>query len=425
MSLAHSSSAHTRPRSRLQRYAENVFVLFLIMAFVGITPFATLGDASVAQNTASGGNALRQIIYLLLFSFTLYLYSKSRQANLMLSIPVSTWIVLIWMFLSITWSISSGLSLRRAGLVFLITASYLMCLHMIGPDRALRLTRNVLAAVIVVDLVSVPIIPGATHAYFGQTAWAGMHGHKNSAGSVAALAALLFFHFCLTEKSKKDMFLFAISIIFLVGTLSKTSLALIALVCPMMMIYRYFERAQVRRIVFIYVFTAGFLSLILIIAFNFDTLLLALDDPDLLTDRGRIWQVAFLYARDHFWFGAGFSAFWDSPYSPVLYLTKAGEMASRVGHAHNSYVEMQVSLGFIGLLLTINAFIIVPFTKALSFRVPAHAGALCFGTLIFLAIGNITKSQFLDRDSPEWVFFLIILGTLISKPAWKTNSGVR
>jgi len=354
---------------------------------------------------------LRQAVYILLFGGMVMYFGNSGRVRMVASVPTSTWLVLGWMLLSVVWSVAPDITLRRGVLVVIVTLSVLMSVDALGPDRALRILARVLAFVIVVDLISIPLIPGATHPYMGGTAWAGLHHHKNLAGAIATLAALLFLHFALRDRSWKPLVLYVLATIFLIGTQSKTSLALLAALSIVMPVYRACEARPRGRILFRAAFFGSLLALVAVGFAYWDEMMMMLDDRTLLTGRGQLWQIVMAYARDHLWLGAGFGAFWTGPQAPSRQFVSSG-WAIAVGHSHNSYMEMLATLGLVGVVLTVIAFVIVPLRRALSFRVVDGAGALAFAWILFGLIGNITKSQFLDRDRPEWVILVLAIGIL-------------
>ena len=75
--------------------------------------------------------------------------------------------------------------------------SVLLSVDTIGPERAFRYWRIVLAVILLVNWISIPLIATARHlpgeidpGLVGD--WRGLYGHKNIAGAVCAMTAMLF-----------------------------------------------------------------------------------------------------------------------------------------------------------------------------------------------------------------------------------------
>lgn len=379
---------------------------FYVLIFVGISPFSS--NNGVVLDTEGSGSFLRQILFLLVSTGIAYTYFRKYRRKIFSSLPWSTALVLAWVLTSVLWSVSPDLSLRRGVLVILITTSSFAIVEILGVDGALRLLKHVLAWVIMLDLLSIPIVPGATHYYEGQQVWAGMHGHKNNAGTIATFAAMLFFHFAWHDRRWQDAALFFLALFFLVGTISKTSIALLAILILGAVSYRIAERNVYRRMVFKIVFIV-FSCVLLFGYFSYEKEIFEyIDDPSQLTGRGYLWKAVFSYAQEQPWLGAGYGAFWQGVNAPALMYLNAF-WAQGINHAHNSYFDLLANIGLIGLTFSIFAFVIAPFHWVLSFGVDSKAGALVFAWLIFGAVGSVTKTLFLYGASPEWVTVALMI----------------
>lgn len=379
---------------------------FYFLMFVGVSPFSS--NDGVVRDTEGSGSALRQGLFLLVSAGIAYTYFKKHREFFFSSVPLSTVLVLVWVFASVLWSVSPDLTLRRGILVILITTSSFAIVEILGVDGALRLLKQFLTWVIVLDLLSIPIIPGATHYYEGQQAWAGMHGHKNNAGTVATFAAMLFFHFAWRDRRWQDAALFCLAVIFLVGTISKTSIAILGVLIFGFIFYKIAERNVYRRLL-LKIACVVFSCAVIGGYFEYQNQILEyLDDPRQLTGRGYLWSAVFSYAEEQPSLGAGYGAFWQGPNAPALTYLKA-DWAQGISHAHSSYFDLLANVGLIGLALSVYAFLIAPFRWVLSYRIDGKAGALVFAWLVFSAVGGITKTLLLYGASPEWVTIALMI----------------
>ena len=106
-------------------------------------------------------------------------------------------LLLAWCLASALWAPETSIVLRRAGLEVVVVVSLMLSVETIGPARAFTIWRWLLAAVLLVNFLSIPLIPAARHAageidpaLVGN--WRGLYGHKNVAGAVCAMTAILF-----------------------------------------------------------------------------------------------------------------------------------------------------------------------------------------------------------------------------------------
>src|SRR6202012_2960676 len=161
----------------------------------------------------------------------------------------------IWCVVSALWAMQHGISMRRAMLQAMLTVAVLLSADTIGPERAFRYLRILLAVILVVNWVSIPLIATARHlpgevdpGLVGD--WRGLYGQKNSAGAVCALTAILFLF---SRNGKYNWIgwlvsLFAVA--FLVMTRSKTSLALLPVALMAGAAYRIAWRDGLSRAIF-------------------------------------------------------------------------------------------------------------------------------------------------------------------------------
>lgn len=388
---------------------------FFFMVFVGVNPFVDFDNGP--SNELGSGNILRQALFVAIALGIAYRHLRHTRKLITSCVPFSTCLALTWVIASVVWSVSPDLTIRRSVLTVLTTLSTFALVDMLGVLGVLRIVRVLLAAVVIVDLISIPIVPGATHMYEGSLAWAGMHGHKNNAGTVATFASMIFFYFILVDRKILDLIFLSLSVAFLAGTASKTSIALLLVSIALALAYLFAERNPHRRALF-KTLSALFFVILVTAGFRYwGTIAEYLDDPTLLTGRGFIWGVIMDYAKDHFWLGSGYGAYWQGQNSPAApYLDRA--WAQTISHAHSSYFEVLATLGSIGLAISTAAFVVAPFSWVLQFKVADKAGALAFAWLACSTIGGVTKTILLNGASPEWISLVLAIAIIhYSRPA--------
>lgn len=393
-------------------WTEVIFVAFLLLIFVGLRPFAPRDTLQLQRIAGSEGDLLKQLSYILLFLLTVIFALAKSGRSAFGAVPLSVAIVAAWTFASIVWSIAPEITLRRAALNTLIMLIVLLNVHLLGADRVLRAVTLVLAATLVVNLLSVPMVPQAVHT-FGEAdpalvgTWRGLYFHKNIAGPTSALTALFCLHAALRQKSTLHYGLFFGAIVFTIGSGSKTAMALLPLSIVAMWAFRWAEAKPRRRTALAVVLAATAGLSMMAIALAGDQVAELLSDRNSFTGRGSIWQLVASYVAEHPVLGAGFGAFWQSgAVSPALALARESWLLT-VAHSHNGYLEMLVTTGVIGLGLCVVAFALVPFRRLFATDT-AHA-PLIFSVLVFGLAFNLTETALLEGDRPEWVIHMIVV----------------
>ena len=416
--LSHTAASPLRPThaaSRRWRADEWLFALFLVLVLVGLEPLKPRDFAFLAAVADGEGNPARQVAYLGVFVLVTAHRLLRHDLRGMLVLPVSMSFVLAWLLLSTLWSVAPDITLRRAGLTGIMVMTTYMSVTTLGAERTLRVLYLVLAGILIANWQSIAAVPQLTIHQPGEADaalvgnWRGLFYHKNIAGPVSALSALLLLHFALEQRRWLDWVLFAAALVFLVGTGSKTALGLTALVVPFMLYYRHAQRTPAGRRLFLGLTISALVALSALLLIRQDAVLEFLSDPEALTGRGTIWRVVTTYAADNLLLGAGYGAFWQSGYaSPALSL--GAGWASTVAHSHNGYLEMLVGTGIIGLALAIMAAVVLPMRKVLSFQV---TGAPLLAAWIFFCILlNMTETRLFQGAREEWVLFLVAIALL-------------
>jgi O-antigen ligase len=408
---------------------EAVFVAFLLLAFVGLSPFAIHSDSVTAfgeNGTTGAGDLARQLCYLAVFAAIVFGAVRRRGLDAISSLPMLLMLLLAWCLFSALWAGQPGVTFRRAGLAIILVLSATLSVQTIGAQRCLVLLRWVLAAVLVVNIVSIRFIPQAVHMP-GETdvaligAWRGLYGHKNIAGSVGAMTAIVFL---LSPRPSPallrkllDIAVAAAAVEFTVMTRSKSSLGLLAVSLAMGLIYRLAWRKDLDRTIAI---VAG--SLLAVVAAVFviaDQSVIArlLEDPAEFTGRTEIWQAEAAYIRDHPVFGAGFGTFSDTGGLSPLHNYVGNSWVGAVSHGHNGYLQLLVTIGGVGFLLAFASLIVTPLRAFWQRGGDLRMKSLLFSLFVFLVLHNLMETDFLEGDGVTWVAFLLMLAMLGARGA--------
>jgi exopolysaccharide production protein ExoQ len=385
-----------------------------------MTPFSP--PVAVSQfggvQEAASGDTLRQILYLGVFSLILLCAAQRRGFGAIAAIPFSMMLLLCWCMASALWAAEPGIALRRAGLEVVVVISVLLSVDTIGAERAFRLWRILLALILVVNWISIPLVATARHlsgeldpALVGN--WRGLYGHKNIAGAVCALTALLFLFSRNGWRNWIGILVAIAAVAFLVMTRSKTSLGFLPVALAAGLLYRIGWRDSLSRAVL----TAAAILLVMGLAsfafLNADAIAHALEDPAEFTGRSAIWAAELAYIRDHPLLGAGFGTFADTGGQSPLHDYISGSWVEAVSHGHNGYLQLLVTIGGVGFALALLALIVQPlrYLWGLDWGGDSFKPLLA-ALFVFLILHNVMESDFLEGDGVNWVAFLLMLSAL-------------
>jgi exopolysaccharide production protein ExoQ len=397
---------------------EAVFLAFLLLAFVGLSPFSppplSLTGAVV---TTGAGDLARQLCYLAVFAAIVLGAMRHRGLKAFSTLPLFLLVLLLWCSLSALWSPEPDVTIHRAGLALVLVVTAMLSVETVGTERCLVLWRWVLLAVLVVNIVSIRFIPAAVHQpgeidiqLVGD--WRGLYGHKNISGSVGAMTALVFLFSPRHKLRHKvlDVAVAAAALYFTVMTRSKSSLGLLAVALLAGGIYRLAWRREIDRIIAVVaggLLTAAAAVLVIV---DQDSLVRLFADPAQFTGRTEIWRAEVAFIRDHLLFGAGFGTFSGTGGISPLH-NYVGGWVTEASHGHNGYLQLLVTIGVIGFVLAIAALIVMP-VIAFWKRGDTGTKALLFSLFVFLLLHNLMETDFLEGDGVTWVAYLLMLAML-------------
>lgn len=417
------STGLARPRLRIEPWIlDAAFVALLLLAFVGLSPFALRNPATDLETgpytVTGGGDAVRQALYLLIFASVAVAAFLRRGLGVLRAVPPMLVVLLAWCLLSASWAAAPDIAVRRAGLAIVVTLSTMLFVDAIGAERSMKIWWLVLAGVLIVNWLSIPFVHQSVHLPGEQDPglvgdWRGLYFHKNIAGAVSAVSAIVFFFSALRTGRWIDVALCAAAIGFAVMTKSKSSLGLLTVALAFGLTYRLAWRQGLDRMI---VAVAALLFLFVAAAFLFvdsDAIARALEDPAEFTGRAAIWQAELGFVRDHPLLGSGFGTFADTGAISPLHNYVGSAWVETVAHGHNGYLQLLVTTGGVGFAIAIVALLVLPAARFWRQRDGALAErAMLFALFVFLVLHNFMESDFLEGDAPTWVAFLLVLAML-------------
>jgi O-antigen ligase len=403
------------------RLAEWAFLGFLLLTFVGLAPFAARDPVLFAPGAAAlrgAGDTLRQAGFACAFAAIVFATLKERGWGIALCVPPALAALLLWCLASALWAAEPDLVLRRAALAWVIALSVFFSVTAVGPARSLQLLRWVTGLVLVINWLSIPLIHQAVHLpgdveplLVGD--WRGLYFHKNIAGAVSAMTAIIFL-FAAWDSRKLSHAAFCVAAVaFTVMTRSKFSLALLPLAVAAGALYRIaWPRPLDRLILAVCVALAVFMAAVAAVM-DGGAITHLFANPAEFTGRAEIWQAEGAYIRDHPWFGAGFGTFVDTGAEWPLRHYVSSQWVYAVAEGHNGYLQALVTIGGVGFVLACVSLIAAPALRLWHLGGPeAAAGAVWCALFVFLALHNLLESDMLESDSPGWIAYLVMLAAM-------------
>jgi hypothetical protein len=396
------------------RLRSGTAMLALLLLMGMLVLFGLSLQLKEASPETAQGDAFRQLWYGGTFALLLVGLQFWRAPGRLFDLPLSMWILLGWCAASCLWAFDPGISSRRLILTAMLIWIVFQIVGQLGFDKTARAIRLLLAVALVLNFAAVAFLPSAIH-HAGERAdphlignWRGLMAHKNAAGPLCAITILSFIFGANNWRPLLRLAIIALACIFLYKTSSETSFRiLIVAVVVGAIFYRYSPAYRSLLVPLVMIVGCGVTLLL-------DTYWPALvrpiggADPTVLTGRVVIWSMMLDYFRDHP-MGAGFSSFWNVGVNGPSY-QYSNSWVTTLGSGHSGYLDLLVTIGWIGLLLAVFALFVIPTARLLASQVVGRAqGAWLTSVIMFAAGHNLTESSALDRDSLLNIFLIMAI----------------
>lgn len=402
----------------LESYYSFFIFLFVLAAITNLTPLQV--RTTDAASLAVEGDAVRQIGYTLLFissALPLLLFAPGR---ILKAVPVPLIAFFLWCLLSVIWSDTPSIALRRLVLTVMLALTCFLATFQIASNRGLRIIFIALLVLMIGSLAAGLAFPTLSIHQSGDREsgivadWRGLFYHKNLLGSVAAISLLYAVSLLLRRRLLKwsavSLFL---SLLALLLSGSKTSMALGFLCTLFLVAFHYAQQSSARKV----------WAKLSLVALPFALLGVAfwlagpggqlLSDPDALTGRVEIWQYVGRMIATNPIQGLGFQSVFETGDGGAMATSTSNEFYRTLSHAHNGYLEILASVGIIGLILflwAVPGYAVYEMRKA--FKSSREIIPLVASVLLFSLLQGVTESGFADRDRPVWLLTLLTLGVL-------------
>ncbi len=395
-------------RSRLQTSIASI-VFALLLAFALLRPEMEAGTFVTIQQASQ----IRLYGYVGIFLAALVGVLMRRDAIRLIAVP--WWMVpaLAWCWLSLTWSATPSLALKRLGLTTVVIWLAFYCVRQMQYRVTIAALRYMFVACLAINFITVLTFPAiGIHSFDAPNAlhqWRGLMGHKNVAGFVSSVVVILFLFDAKRINTAVRIGVILSAIIFLLYTQSRTASIILVVSGTLgylfVIFYKYlrsilisqskiFERSGL-------ILCGVFCFMLLWFTANIETVLKIAEDPRAFSGRNEIWQPMLQFYAEHPIAGAGFGSFWSSVRQTSSDFH--GSWLQDVAQGHNGYLDILVQVGFVGFFLILFSCVAMPvafiYRIIRSQHVSRGTTALLFALLIMVLGQNLSESSLFDRDT--------------------------
>ena len=391
-----------------------LFLAVFLSAWISYHPFRSLAEPP--PTLAEGGDPANQIGFSLLFiSLAVWTYFHEPRRLVLLVRPALIATV-AWCAVSVVASWDPSLAGRR--LAFALVLMSITAMVLLLPKNVRHFADLLAAAVLIVLLVSylgVLLVPQlAVHQatdflepeHAGE--WRGVFAHKNQAGATMVRCIFIGLFVARVRSLALGATIVVLAGIFLACAESKTAIGVLPLVFGLAAMVRRTPPAIGAAIV-VAVLAIFLLCSVGTVVFEPIHQLVAAVMPDAtFTGRTDIWQLGVHAVAQRPLTGYGFSSFWGT--EQVVYgLGGDSNWANTATDAHNAYLNLAVTIGIPGMLLTVRWVVVMPVLDSYS---PPRDGlewamqTLFLRICLFGMLGSCFESSIFQQVGEVWFFFM-------------------
>jgi len=209
--------------------------------------------------------------------------------------------------------------------------------------------------------------------------------------------------------AKKMLSWVALGLSFVLIILSKSSAALLSLFIMLLLIFLVHTLRLHYRLLTAISTTVIALTLVtsVWVSNNLNILFDFLGKDPSLTGRAELWEFVIDIASRRPWLGYGYGAFWYGEKSASEPVWKA--FAWHPPNAHNGFIDLWVSIGFIGVLIFLFGFLVNTFNAVLLVRrTKTSATLLPLMLLLYTVFSNLSESGLMVQNDFFWVVYVSI-----------------
>ncbi|KSV89062.1 O-antigen ligase [Sinorhizobium sp. GL28] len=400
------------------RVGTMLFMATFLFFWITTTPFIDLTGAAVLDPSAGNSNRLNQIVSLALFAgMFAYGLAHPMRGIILQPRPLLT-VLYIWFLFVSAISAYPMFGIKGTVLAVMVTINASIYLLLPASERhfakMLGIGTLFMLAVAYYGILFKPTL--AIHQAselrepMNAGLWRGHFPHKNSAAAAMVIAAFFGLFVMNVWSRLAGLAIVILSFNFLLHTGGKTSTAMLPAIVLLAWV---FERIRFLRIPIV-IGGVGLFNLFAVGSAVFKPLsdfVTELGIDATFTNRADIWRFAFTALAEQPITGYGFKAFWQT--SELVNSGGSIETwAVAAANGHNSYLDIALTTGFPGLLLTVIWLLVLPL-RNIARLAPAvehsHLTRLYIRVWLYTIFNAGLESLFFEGGNLLWFTFLFSL----------------
>jgi O-antigen ligase len=317
-------------------------------------------------------------------------------------------------FVSCLWAEMPALVLRRSIAVCGTTLFGIALAVRLSLEEQLRLLSWLFRIITVLSLACIVLLPSyglspdtATHE------WRGVFGYKNVLGSMMAMSVLVEWQLPTHTRFSRTLSRLALLLSAVLLLFSSSITPAVALVGSIVLTEIYKVASQRLRIPTYATVLAILLvasSGMMVLGVNSEAIARAVGRSSDLTGRTEIWSWTVSFISERPILGYGYSGFWVGATAASTVVDHA--MGTMIMYSHNGYLETLLTLGVLGLVLTL-AFLGTGVERTYNWaeRGQSRAGLWPLSFLLFFMLHNLGESTILLQDLQWGICVAVVAST--------------
>ncbi|MET0257135.1 MAG: O-antigen ligase [Methylobacterium sp.] len=388
----------------------------LLYYFISIEPFVDLTAMATLDPATERSNALNQAVFLALTA-GLWITGFGSPARTLIARPRLLIVLIALWFLAVSAvSAHPDLAVKRAVLagLTLVNASVLLIL----PRTEAQFVRVLSVCCLVALLVAYAGVLFLPRFAIHQASeirepmnagfWRGQFPHKNTAAAAMVLFSFFGLYIAAAGLRVRGAAIVVLAVVFLLQTGGKTSTAALPAI---LVVAGIFEKVRPLRVPLVIGGIVAFnvLAIGSSVSTAIQEFVTALGIDPTFTNRTDIWRIAATAIAEHPIAGYGFQLFWQTG-ETVNSRGGGASWAVAAFNGHNAYLDMALTTGLPGLVLTLALLVLLPLRDVARADGNANSASL---TRLFVRIwlyGVFTacvESIFFESGNLVWFAFVV------------------
>ncbi|HEY3813574.1 MAG TPA: O-antigen ligase family protein [Caulobacteraceae bacterium] len=391
-----------------------VFALSVLVLF-------TYSEAWLAPLTGEKPNAddagLIRAVYYPAYAATLLIFASCGRETLRALIRSPLLVVLVgFAAASVMWSSDPEATTRRVVAIVLTSLGGVVIAARYDWTRLAQILATTFALLALASLFAALFVPsiGRMEDLFPGS-WRGLWLEKNTLGGFMALGTAIFSAAAMLDKPRRWLWaaftVLALALVWM--STSKTALASAAVALSAFAFVWLAKRGPVMSVITVWLGVVALAGVAAVIIFEPQWIFSLLDKDATLTGRTKIWAAAARLIHQRPTLGWGYGAVWDNKdrWGPLTRIVNQAGFTPQ--HAHSSWYEMALTLGFVGAGIWALWFA-ETWIRALISIFTNRGAYLAVPVIAVYSITSFSESITLTWNDLRWVLFVLVAVKLAS-----------